>query len=102
MRPEELPETSGQTCQSTEASSGTVRPKMRSQPWHRGRYSLHTASKTDYDRGMGQYARQYLSGGANSKLYEFLRLDFGQLQHRHGRVLGVVLPRAKILPVPVG
>ncbi len=68
---------------------------------HRGRYSLHTHSKANYDEGMAEYARDYLASGANPKLHAFLRLDFGQLRSRHGRVVGSVLPRAKILPLPI-
>lgn len=68
---------------------------------HRGRYSLHTSSKADYDARMADFARSYLSSGANPKLHGFLRLDFGQLKSRHGQVLAARLPRPKILPVPM-
>lgn len=66
---------------------------------HRGRCSLHTASQAAYDAHMAQLARAYLAGGANPRRHDFLRLTCGQLQARHGRVVGVMLPRVKILPL---
>ena len=67
---------------------------------HDGRYSLHSHSKHDYDRLMADLARTYLSNGAQASLHDFLRLDFGQLQERHGSVVGNVVPRPKLIPVP--
>lgn len=69
---------------------------------HRGRYCLHTHSKSNYDARMADYARTYLSAGANPRLHGYLRLSFSQLRARHGSVVGHALPRAKILPLPVG
>ena len=68
---------------------------------HRGRYCMHTHSKANYDAQMAQHARAYLNAGANPKLHGFLRLSFAQLRARHGRIVGHVPPRAKILPVPL-
>jgi hypothetical protein len=48
---------------------------------------------------MAQLAREYLAGGANPDLHAFLRLDFGQLLRRHGRVHAVFVPRPKLVPV---
>jgi hypothetical protein len=48
---------------------------------------------------MVQHAREYLSRGPEAHLHEFLRLDFAQLQARHGRVTGIVVPRPKIIPL---
>jgi hypothetical protein len=66
-----------------------------------GRYEVHTRSQELYDKHMAQLARGYLSNGADRSLHNFLRLNFGQLEHRHGRVTGVVVPRPRLLPVAV-
>ncbi len=66
---------------------------------HEGRCSLHTRSKRDYDDHMASLARAYLATRPDPKLSDFLRLDFAQLQHRHGKVISVVLPRPKVIPV---
>jgi hypothetical protein len=66
---------------------------------HRGRYSVHSHSKREYDALMGQLAREYLANGADKNLHAFLRLTFPQLQQRHGNVVGVVVPRPKLIPV---
>ncbi len=66
---------------------------------HNGRYSLHTHSKEEYDKHMAGLARAYLASGVDPSLYNFLRLDFAQLEHRHGSVISVVVPRPKLIPV---
>jgi hypothetical protein len=66
---------------------------------HEGRCELHTRSKRLYDAHMAHLARAYLSNGADRSLHLFLRLNFAQLQHRHGSVVGVVVPRPRLLPV---
>jgi predicted metallopeptidase len=66
---------------------------------HEGRYSVHSHSQRDYDTQMGHLARSYLANGANPALYAFLRLNFAELQARHGSVVGIVVPRPKIIPV---
>jgi predicted metallopeptidase len=66
---------------------------------HKGRYALHTHSQSEYDRQMAQLARAYLSTRPDPSLLNFLRLNFTQLQERHGSVCGVVVPRPKIIPV---
>jgi predicted metallopeptidase len=66
---------------------------------HEGRYALHSHSKCRYDAHMAQFARTYLNNGADQPLYSFLRLDFAQLEHRHGSVVGVVVPRPRLLPI---
>jgi hypothetical protein len=67
---------------------------------HDGRCDLHSRSKHAYDRHMASLARAYLANGADPALHAFLRLNFAQLQHRHGSVCGVVVPRPKLIPVP--
>jgi hypothetical protein len=66
---------------------------------HDGRYALHSHSKRLYDAHMAHLARAYLGNGADRDLSAFLRLDFAQLRHRHGSVVGVVVPRPRLLPV---
>jgi len=67
---------------------------------HGGRCSIHSRSKRGYDAKMADLARAYLSGGTDASLHAFLRLNFAQLQQRHGKVMGVVVPRPKLIPVP--
>ncbi len=66
---------------------------------HDGRYALHSRSQRAYDRRMAEWARKYLAGKPDPELHSFLRLDFAQLQQRHGGVWGIAVPRPKILPV---
>jgi hypothetical protein len=66
---------------------------------HAGRYAVHTRSQRGYDEQMAHLARAYLADGADPKLHGFLRLNFAQLRHRHGHVLGTVVPRPKLIPV---
>jgi hypothetical protein len=68
---------------------------------HCGRCQVHSRSKRAYDQQMAHLARAYLAGGADPSLHAFLRLNFAQLQHRHGKVEAVVVPRPKLLPVVV-
>jgi hypothetical protein len=66
---------------------------------HAGRCTLHTRSKRGYDTHMAHLARAYLSNGANRSLHGWLRLDFAQLQNRHGAVVAAVVPRPRLIPV---
>jgi predicted metallopeptidase len=66
---------------------------------HQGRYALHTHSQREYDEHMAVLARAYLKQNPDPALYEFLHLDFVRLQERHGSVMGVIVPRPKIIPV---
>lgn len=68
---------------------------------HEGRCTLHTSSRRGYDERMAQLARAYLAAGPDPRLHDFLRLDFAQLQARHGSVVAVSIPRPKLLPIPV-
>lgn len=67
---------------------------------HQGRYAIHSHSKRGYDAYMADLARCYLADGADPELHAFLRLNFAQLQRRHGEVVGVVVPRPKLIPLP--
>ena len=66
---------------------------------HEGRYQLHTHRQCCYDRKMADLARAYLASRPDPALCGFLRLNFAQLQYRHGTVLGVVVPRPRIIPL---
>jgi hypothetical protein len=66
---------------------------------HDGRYCIHSHSKRLYDEHMATLSREYLGNGADRSLSEFLRFDFNDLQRMHGGVVGVVVPRPKIVPV---
>ena len=50
---------------------------------------------------MAHLARAYLAERPEPALHAFMRLSFAQLQHRHGRVLGVRLPRPRLVPAEV-
>jgi hypothetical protein len=67
---------------------------------HQGRYAIHSHSKRGYDEHMADLARSYLAKHGEPSLYAFLRLNFAQLQHRHSQVIGIVVPRPKLIPVP--
>jgi hypothetical protein len=66
---------------------------------HDGRYAIHSHSQRLYDKHMAALAREYLSSGADPRLHNFLRLNFTQLHGRHGSVVGVVVPRPKMIPL---
>jgi hypothetical protein len=66
---------------------------------HDGRYQMHTHSQREYDCQMAGLARAYLATNPDPALHAFLRLNFAQLQMRHGAVLGIVVPRPKIIPL---
>jgi predicted metallopeptidase len=66
---------------------------------HGGRYSVHSHSQHLYDKHMAALAREYLQSGADPALHAFFRLSFAQLVGRHGSVVGVVVPRPKLIPV---
>lgn len=66
---------------------------------HGGRCSIHTHSKKAYDAHMAELAREYLATRPDPNLHAFLRLNFAQLIHRHGSVVGTVTPCPKLIPV---
>jgi hypothetical protein len=66
---------------------------------HEGRCAIHSRSQREYDAHMAHLARAYLADGADRPRHDFLRLTFAQLQHRHGRVVGVRLPRPRLVPL---
>jgi len=66
---------------------------------HDGRCQLHSHSQRAYDRHMADLARAYLATRPDPDLHAFLRLDFAQLQKRHGSIAGILVPRPRIIPV---
>jgi hypothetical protein len=66
---------------------------------HHGRYDVHTSSQQRYDQEMAELAREYLSNGADRSRHAFLRLSFAQLLQRHGSVIGLKVPRPKLIPL---
>ncbi len=66
---------------------------------HKGRYTLHSHSKKGYDQHMAELARDYLAQNPDPALFQFLRLNSLQLQHRHRHIQGIVVPHPKIVPV---
>jgi hypothetical protein len=66
---------------------------------HAGRYAMHSRSQQRYDEHMAALARDYLASRPDPDLHAFLRLTFAQLGHRHGSVVGAVVPRPKLVPV---
>jgi hypothetical protein len=66
---------------------------------HGGRYQFHTHCQREYDERMVLYAREYLASRPDPNLHGFLRLNFAQLQERHGSITGIVVPRPKMIPL---
>lgn len=66
---------------------------------HAGRYHAHTHSQAKYDAQMGVLADNWLSLEPPDELWEFLRYDFHALHNRHGRIVGVRIPRPLLVPV---
>jgi predicted metallopeptidase len=66
---------------------------------HAGRYAVHSHSQRLYDQHMAKLARAYLAMDPDPGLHEFLRLNFSQLRDRYGAVIGVTVPRPKLVPL---
>ena len=64
-----------------------------------GRYHVHSASQTEYDRQMEEHAREYLAMKPPMELYDFLHGDFQHLMDQHGSVVGLQVPIPKLIPV---
>lgn len=66
---------------------------------HAGRYHAHTHSQAEYDEEMGRLADRWLALGPPPELWTFLHEDFRQLSARHGGIVGLKIPRPRIVPV---
>jgi predicted metallopeptidase len=66
---------------------------------HAGRYAVHSRSQRRYDQHMARLARAYLAADPDPELLAFLRLNHAELRRTHGRVVGYVVPRPKLVPL---
>lgn len=63
------------------------------------RHYLHTRSQKQYDAHMGELARKYLRLVPENGTTEFLQHTFGELQQRHGEVVGCRIRRPRLIPL---
>jgi Putative phage metallopeptidase len=66
---------------------------------HEGRYSIHSHSQRRYDKYMAKLAQSYLADDPVPELHAFLRLNCAQIRARHGSIVGVTVPRPKLVPL---
>ncbi|HZU36615.1 MAG TPA: hypothetical protein VFA18_11930 [Gemmataceae bacterium] len=66
---------------------------------HEGRYAVHSHSQRAYDKHMAALAREYLARRPDPALHAFLRMNSAQLRARHGSVVGIVVPRPRLIPI---
>lgn len=66
---------------------------------HPGRYSVHSHSKKGYDDKMAELVNGYLAGGPNPERVAFLRFGFADLWRWNGGVIGIRVPRPKLIPI---
>lgn len=66
---------------------------------HPGRYAVHSHSKDRYDRHMAELVKGYLADHPEPEVFAFLRAGYRELWDRHNGIVGVVVPRPKLLPV---
>ena len=64
-----------------------------------GRCFAHGSSQKRYDAHVEALLARWLSLGPPESLYDFLRLSFGELSARHGRVFGRKVPAPKLVPL---
>jgi hypothetical protein len=69
---------------------------------HEGRCYAHTHSQAEYDARMAVLARRWLAQNPPEPLWGFLRHSFDALLREQERVVGVRIPRPKLLPAPMG
>ena len=65
---------------------------------HPGRCYAHTHSQREYDEKMQVMVDRWLKRDPPTETYEFLTLNFQQLQEEHGRVMGRQIPHPKMIP----
>jgi hypothetical protein len=66
---------------------------------HEGRCYAHTHSQAQYDAAMAVLAKRWQAQNPPEPLWGFLKLGFDDLLKQSGRVIGVRVPRPKLLPV---
>lgn len=64
-----------------------------------GRYHVHSHSQKEYDLQMELLAREYLAMSPPAELFDFLRVDFRELQRQHREIVGLQVPIPKLVPV---
>ena len=64
-----------------------------------GRCYAHTASQKQYDAHVEQLVDRWLSLDPPESVYDFLRCNFRDLTHRHGKVYGVKISTPKLIPL---
>jgi hypothetical protein len=69
---------------------------------HEGRCYAHTHSQAKYDARMAVFAKRWLGLGPPESLWGFLRHNFEELARVEGRIVGVRIPRPKLLPIADG
>lgn len=67
---------------------------------HAGRCYAHSHSRDQYDAAMRQLADRWLAAPPPEPLYDFLRLDFNELQRRNGPIIGTRTRRPRLVPAP--
>jgi len=66
---------------------------------HPGRYAVHSHSKAHYDREMADLVNDYRNNHPEPEVFAFLNAGYRELWDRHHGIVGVVVPRPKLLPV---
>jgi hypothetical protein len=64
-----------------------------------GTFCIHSHSQKEYDERMAVFARDYMAMKPPARLYDFLKLNFAQLEARYGAVVGVTAPAPKLIPM---
>jgi hypothetical protein len=66
---------------------------------HAGRCFAHTGSQKQYDAEMDRLAQRWMSLAPPEELWSFLTGSLEDLLARHGRIVGVKVPRPRLIPV---
>jgi len=66
---------------------------------HEGRCYAHTGSQKEYDAHADRLAQRWLSLGPPEELWGFLTGGLEDLLARHGRIVGVKVPRPRLVPL---
>lgn len=68
---------------------------------HSGRCYAHGASQKKYDEQMDALTKKWLALDPPAELYEFLRMDFRELENRYGAVYGTHVQAPKLVRIGV-
>ena len=66
---------------------------------HPGRCYAHTHSQKEYDAKMQVFVDRWLASNPHDELMRCLQWDFGELSHRHGKVVGIRIPTPKLIAI---